>query len=74
MGIRFLGVLAFEPGGGFGGEQKRIARIALDQRLARCLLASRISPGRIEVIEAGTEEGIDHIAELRDIDLVIDLW
>ena len=73
LGVRLLGVIAFEPGGGFGGEQERIARIALDQRLARGLLASRIGPGRVEVVEAGIEEGVDHVAELWDVDLAIDL-
>lgn len=72
LGVRLLGVIAFEPGGGFGGEQEHIAWVALDQRLARGLLASRIGPGRVEVVEAGTEEGVDHVAELRDVDLAID--
>ena len=68
LGHGVLTALAANPGSSLGGQLEALARVALDERLADGLLASRIGPGGVEVGESGVHEQVDHLLRLLDVD------
>ena len=50
-----------------------VAGVAARERLpdGRLALALQVDVGGVEVVEPGVQEGVDHLAELRDVDLSV---
>ena len=66
--LDLLGRGVAEPRVGLAAQGVAVARVALDQRLARGLLGAGVDVGRVKVGEARVQEAVHHVADLRHVD------